>query len=67
MQSHEFRFTDHAAGRAFEYGLEHSHVIEALESDHFKQAAVELGSLCPLSQGQRSVAESRNGSISRRP
>jgi hypothetical protein len=35
------RFTDRAAARAFECGIEHSKVLHALASGHFKQPAVE--------------------------
>lgn len=43
LTNHDIRFTDHAAARAFELGLDHFDVIAALESGHFKQAAQELG------------------------
>jgi hypothetical protein len=41
--SDNIRFTDHAAVRAFEYGLDHEDIIRALEAGHFKQPAVDVG------------------------
>jgi hypothetical protein len=42
--SDDIRFTDHAAARAFEYGLDHEQIIQALRGEHFKQPGVEHGS-----------------------
>jgi hypothetical protein len=42
--SDDIWFTDHAAARAFEYGLDHGQIIQALNGDHFKQPGVAHGS-----------------------
>jgi hypothetical protein len=38
-----YRFTDYAATRMFENGLDFAAVIKALEAGHHKQPAVEIG------------------------
>lgn len=44
MQSEEVvRFTDSAATRVFELGLDHDEVLHALKFDHFKQPGYDHG------------------------
>ncbi|HKS95598.1 MAG TPA: hypothetical protein VJV74_05625 [Terriglobia bacterium] len=43
LETSVYQFTDHAASRAFEYGLEHEEIIDRLLSGHFKQPGAELG------------------------